>query len=365
VQASLLLLSTGLLVGVHAQSSTTGNITGTVRDPQGAAVPKAEVTITEEKTGASRTVTATEDGFYNATSLPAGFYTISTAPTGFKKTVSTGVELHVNENKTVNLDLQVGQVTETVTVTSESTPVELRSGEVSSLISEKQVTELPLNGRNYAQLALMVPGVSPVTQAGAGGAFATRGTGLNAGVDMSVNGNQSNSNLWTVDGVNNMDVGSNRTLLVFPSVDSIQEFRVERNSFSAEFGQAQGAVVNLITKGGSNDFHGTLFEFFRNDALNANNFFLNRAGQPKPELDYNNYGGNFSGPIVKNRVFFFWSEEWRRERRGVVLSSRVPTAAEKTGAFSARADCGREAGRLQRIVNRDPPARSCDLPKRT
>jgi len=334
VQASLLLLSIGLLVGVHAQSSTTGNITGTVRDPQGAAVPKAEVTITDEKTGVSRTISATDDGFYNATSLPAGIYTVSTAPAGFKKTLTTGVELHVNENKTVNLDLQVGQVTETVTVTSEAAPVELRSGEVSSLISEKQVTELPLNGRNYAQLALMVPGVSPVTQAGAGGAFATRGTGLNAGVDMSVNGNQSNSNLWTVDGVNNMDVGSNRTLLVFPSIDSIQEFRVERNSFSAEFGQAQGAVVNLITKGGSNDFHGSAFEFLRNDALNANNFFLNRAGQPKPQLEYNNFGGNFSGPIVKNRIFFFWSEEWRRERRGQVLSAKVPTAAEKTGDFS-------------------------------
>jgi hypothetical protein len=334
VQASLLLLSIGLLIGVHAQSSTAGNITGTVRDPQGAAVPKAEITITDEKTGASRTVTANEDGFYNVPSLPAGVYTLSTSPAGFKKTVTTGVELHVSENKTVNLDLQVGQVTEVVTVTSESTPVELRSGEVSSLISEKQVTELPLNGRNYAQLALMVPGVSPVTQSGAGGAFATRGTGLNSGVDMSVNGNQSNSNLWTVDGVNNMDVGSNRTLLVFPSVDSIQEFRVERNSFSAEFGQAQGAVVNLITKGGSNEFHGAAFEFFRNDSLNANNFFLNRAGQPKPQLDYNNFGGNFSGPIVKNRIFFFWSEEWRRERRGQVLSARVPTAAEKTGNFS-------------------------------
>ncbi len=334
LRASLLLLSIGLLVGVHAQSSTTGNITGTVRDPQGAAVPKAEVTILEEKTGASRTLTATDDGFYNATSLPAGIYTVSTAPTGFKKTVITGVDLHVNENKTVNLDLQVGQVTEIVTVTSESAPVELRSGEVSSLVSEKQVTELPLNGRNYAQLALMVPGVSPVTQAGAGGAFNTRGTGLDSGVDMSVNGNQSNTNLWTVDGVNNMDVGSNRTLLVFPSVDSIQEFRVERNSFSAEFGQAQGAVVNLITKGGSNDFHGSAFEFFRNDALNASNFFLNRSGQPKQQLKYNNYGGNFSGPIVKNRIFFFWSEEWRRERRGTVLSAHVPTAAEKTGDFS-------------------------------
>jgi hypothetical protein len=221
-----------------------------------------------------------------------------------------------------------------VNVSSEAETVDTRSGEISSLVSQKQVTELPLNGRNYAQLALMVPGVSPVTQAGAGGAFATRGTGLNSGVDVSVNGNQSNSNLWTVDGVNNMDVGSNRTLLVFPSIDAIQEFRVERNSFSSEFGQAQGAVINLITKGGTNDFHGSLFEFYRNDSLNANNFFLNRAGQPKGELKYNNFGGNFSGPIWKNKIFFFWSEEWRRERRGGTLSANVPTAAEKTGDFS-------------------------------
>jgi len=329
LQALLLLLSMGLLVGVHAQSSTTGNITGTVRDPQGAAVPKAEVTITEDKTGASRTVTASEDGFYNVASLPAGVYTVSTSPAGFKKTVVTAVDLHVNENKTVNLDLQVGAVTETVTVTSESAPVETRSGEVSSLISEKQVTELPLNGRNYAQLALMVPGVSPVTQAGAGGAFGTAGTGLDSHVDMSVNGNQSNANMWTVDGVNNMDVGSNATLLVFPSIDSISEFRVERNSFSAEYGQAQGAVINLITKGGSNDFHGAGFEFYRSDKLNATDFFLNQGGQPKAKLKYNNYGFNFSGPIKRNRIFFFWNEEWRRERRGVVLQGHVPTAAEK------------------------------------
>ncbi|HEX6042917.1 MAG TPA: carboxypeptidase regulatory-like domain-containing protein [Pyrinomonadaceae bacterium] len=334
LQALLLLLSIGLFAGVHAQSSTAGNITGTVRDQAGAAVANAEITILEEKTGATRTARTNDDGFYTAPGLPAGVYTISTAPTGFKKTVANGVQLHVSENLTVNLDLQVGQVTEVVTVTSEAAPVELRSGEVSSLVSEKQVTELPLNGRNYAQLALMVPGVSPVTQSGAGGAFATRGTGLNSGVDMSVNGNQSNANLWTVDGVNNMDVGSNRTLLVFPSVDSIQEFRVERNSFSAEFGQAQGAVVNLITKGGSNEFHGSLFEFFRNDSLNANSFFLNRAGQPKAQLEYNNFGGNFSGPIVKNRVFFFWSEEWRREDRGQVLSAMVPTALEKQGIFT-------------------------------
>src|SRR5205085_9733301 len=330
----VLVLVGAMFFTAYAQTTTVGTISGTVRDEKGAIVPKAEVSIQSEGTGTSRTVTSDDNGFYLAPSLPAGLYTISTAPRGFKKTMASGVDLHVAENRVVNLDLQVGQVTETVTVSSDASPVETRSGEISSLITEKQVTELPLNGRNYAQLALMVPGISPVTQAGAGGAFGTAGTGLNSGVDMSVNGNGSNANMWTVDGVNNMDVGSNRTLLVFPSIDSIQEFRVERNSFSAEYGQAQGAVINLVTKGGVNEFHGSAFEFFRNDALNANNFFLNRSGQPKPQLEYNNFGGNFSGPIVKNRVFFFWSEEWRRERRGTVLSAKVPTVAEKTGNFS-------------------------------
>ncbi|HKE60718.1 MAG TPA: carboxypeptidase regulatory-like domain-containing protein [Pyrinomonadaceae bacterium] len=331
----LIVLLIGACVGVvHAQTTTVATMSGTVRDQSGAAVPKAEVIIQQEGTGASRTVVADENGSFLATGLAPGRYTVSTAPTGFKKTQVTGIDLHVSENKIVNLDLQVGQVSETVTVTSDLAPVETRSGDVSSLISEKQVTELPLNGRNYSQLALMVPGVSPVTQAGAGGAFAATGTGLNGGVDMSVNGNGSNQNLWTVDGVNNMDVGSNRTLLVFPSIDTIQEFRVVRNSFSAEYGQAQGAVINLVTKGGSNDFHGTGFWFLRNDSLNANDFFLNKAGAPKGQLKYNNFGGNFSGPIWKNKIFFLWSEEWRFEDRGIALTGHVPTAGEKVGDFS-------------------------------
>jgi hypothetical protein len=327
--AVLLLLSFGFLNGVRAQSSTVGNISGTVRDPNGAAVPKAEVTIQEEKTGVSRKVTSDDDGFYSAPSMPVGNYIISTSPQGFKKTIVSSVELHVAENLTVNLNLEVGQMNETVTVTADTAQVETRTGNVSSLISEKQVTELPLNGRNYASLALMVPGVSPA------GNFAARGTGLDAGVDMAVNGNASNQNMWTVDGVNNMDVGSNRTLLVFPSIDSIQEFRVERNSFSAEFGQAQGAVINLITKGGGNQFHGALFGFLRDDSLNSTDFFLKRAGRPKAPLEYKNFGGNFSGPIIKERVFFFWSEEWRREKRGYTLGAVIPTDAERLGDFSS------------------------------
>ena len=327
--ALVLLWAIGLFIGVDAQTSTVGNISGTVRDPTGAVVPRAQVVIQEERTGFSRTVVSNDEGFYSAPSLPFGRYSVSTAPQGFKKTVSIGLDLHVNENLVVNLTLEIGLVSETVTVPNEAAPVETRSGEVSSLISEKQVAELPLNGRNYAQLVLMVPGVSPTNDN-----FTTRGTGLDSFVGASVNGNSSNQNLWTVDGVNNMDVGSNQTLLVYPSIDSIQEFRVERNSFSAEFGQAQGAVVNLITKGGTNQFHGTGFEFLRNDVLNAGDFFLNRAGQPKAALRYNNFGFNFNGPIKTNKAFFFWSEEWRRERRGLVRSARVPTAAEKLGDFS-------------------------------
>ena len=351
--ALLVLLGVGLLSGVHAQTSTVGSISGTVRDPQGAAIPGAEIVITEETTGQTRTVRTDEDGDYSAQSLPVGRYSVTVAPQGFKKTVATGVEVHVSDRVVVDLNLEVGQVTETVTVNDAAQLVETESGKVSSLVSEKQVTELPLNGRNYAALVTLVPGLSAPNE---GGAFGTRGTGLDSHVDVSVNGNQSNANMWTVDGVNNMDVGSNATLLVFPSIDSIAEFRVERNSFSAEYGQAQGAVINLVTKGGTNDFHGNLFGFFRNDKLNANDWFSNRAGNfgpndpggaagdpriPRAPLRYSNYGGNFNGPIIKNRVFFFWSEEWRRERRGTgPLTARVPTAQERIGDFSGAIHTG-------------------------
>jgi hypothetical protein len=355
LQALLLSLALGLFAGVHAQVSTVGSISGNVRDPKGAAVPNAEVTVTEESTRATRTVTTNEEGFYSIPSLPVGRYTVSAAPAGFKKTVNSGIELHIGDRLDVDLNLEVGAVGETVTVTGESSLVQTRNSDVSSLVTEKQITELPLNGRNYAQLVTLVPGISPVTQAGAGGAFGTGGTGLDSHVDRSVNGNGSNANMWTVDGVNNMDVGSNATLLVFPSIDSIQEFRVERNSFSAEYGQAQGAVINLITKGGGNEFHGGLFEFLRNDQLNASDFFNNSKGLPRPVLRYNNFGFNFSGPVVlpllgeggkklwkgKDRAFFFWNEEWRREVRGLVppIQSHVPTAAERIGDFSgARTD---------------------------
>jgi len=337
----VLLLNLTISVGVSAQTSTVGNISGVVQDPKGEVVPQAEVQIVNPSTNFSRTVKADESGFFSAPRLPVGRYTVTATASGFKRGQVENVDLHVNEDLTLNINLALGDMSEVVTIQGDQQVVETRSGSVSSLVSQKQVSELPLNGRNFAQLVLNVPGVSP-------GTFRTGGTGLDAGVDFSSNGNGSAENMWTVDGVNNMDVGSNETLLVFPSVDAIQEFRVERNSYGVEFGQAQGAVVNVITKGGGNQFHGTGWEFFRNDALNANDILLNSAGQPKPKLRYNNYGFNFNGPLYlprpgegnkpyisgKDKLFFFWSEEWRTEKRGTARSAKAPTAQEKVGDFS-------------------------------
>jgi Carboxypeptidase regulatory-like domain len=204
------LLSLSVTVAVQAQTSTVGSISGTVRDQKGGAVPKAPVVVKEERTGLSRTVTSDENGFFSVLSLPAGVYSVSATPQGFKKTVNEKIELHVSEDLAISLIVQVGEVSETIIVTGETSQVSTTGGDVSSLVSNKQVTELPLNGRNYAALVTMVPGVSTA------GSFAARGTGLDSNVDMAVNGNQSNANMWTVDGVNNMDVGSNATLLVFP-----------------------------------------------------------------------------------------------------------------------------------------------------
>ena len=175
-QAVFLLLCTVVVGGVHAQTSTVGTITGTVRDSNGAVIPKAEIVILEERTGFTRSVKTNEDGVYLAASLPLGRYTVTASPAGFKKTVNSGLNLHVNENLVANLTLEVGAMSDTVTVTADSVQVETRSGDVSSLIAEKQVTELPLDGRNYAALVTMVPGVSPAL----GGNFAVRGTGLDS-----------------------------------------------------------------------------------------------------------------------------------------------------------------------------------------
>lgn len=307
---------------------TTGTISGRVTDTTGAVIPGVEVTIANEQTGVRRTVVTNDAGLYTATQLPVGIYSVSASLTGFKRSEHSGIQLHVREEKVVDIVLEVGEVTETVTVQGGATEVELRSGEVSTLIQEQQVRELPLNGRSFVQLTLLVPGASVANNAN------TRNTGLLASVDISMSGSPANANMWLVDGVDNVDHGSGRTILVYPSVDSIAEFKVQRNSYGPEMSASGGAQINLVTKSGTNEFHGSVYEFFRNDSLNATNFFLNRGGEKKGKLRYNNFGYTVGGPIARDRAFFFWSQEWRVERRGVTRVSTVPTELERKGDFS-------------------------------
>jgi len=224
-----------------------------------------------------------------------------------------------------------------------------------------QVSQLPLNGRNFIELTTLMPG------AAVGGGFDNKNKGLLAGVDISFSGAPANANQWQVNGSNNNDQGSQRTILIYPSVDAIQEFKILRNSYGPEYGGAGGAQINLVTKAGGNQFHGDAYYFGRNDKLNAENFFLGQqkancvVGDPvcgkKNFLRRNDYGYTIGGPIKKDKLFFFWSEEWNRERRGQVRQAWIPTAPELGGDFTDLA--------AARIAAGADPAVNPDLTQKT
>lgn len=325
----VLLLCLFIIVPLSAQK-VTGTITGVVSDSAGAVVSGAEVSARNVANGEVRTVTTNSSGAYVLTDLPAGTYDVNIKQPNFKEYVSKGVQLNVASTATLNATLAVGSANEQVTVEANAVQVETSTGAVGNVIEGNQVKELPLNGRSFAQLTQLMPGVSPASN------FDSKHKGLEAGVDFSVNGNNTTGNLFLVDGVNNNDIGSQRTILVYPSIDAIQEFKILRNSYGPEYGQAMGAIVNIVTKGGTNQFHGGAYYFGRNDALNATDYFNNLNGTPKDKLRRNDYGYNLGGPIVKDKLFFFWSQEWNRELRGKLRSANVPTVAERNGDFSAQ-----------------------------
>lgn len=306
----------------------TGTISGEVTDQASALISGADVTVTNAGTGAARIVKTNSAGQYAVTDLTAGTYTVSVKQANFREYIAKNVELFVSSTATVNAMLTVGSASEQVTVEANAVQVETSSGTVGNVVEGSQVRELPLNGRSFAQLTQLMPGVSPAAN------FDSKHKGLEAGVDFSVNGNNTTGNVFVVDGVNNNDIGSNRTILIYPSIDAIQEFKILRNSYGPEYGQAMGAIINIVTKGGTNKFHGSAYYFGRNDALNATDYFNNLNGIGKDKLRRNDYGYNIGGPIVKDKLFFFWSQEWNRELRGAARSAGVPTVAEKNGDFS-------------------------------
>jgi hypothetical protein len=339
---------------------TTGTILGTVRDNTGAVVAGARITITEQSKGTSQAFVSDEGGSYNAPFLVPGTYQVTAEKEAFKKQLRSGVVLQVDQKARIDFTLEVGQVTETVSVTAAAPLVKSESSELGEVIEERAVRELPLNGRNFAQLVYLTPGVT----AGQIGENLSGASTFNprAGSNFNALGHHGNSNGWLVDGIDNNEYTFN-TVIVQPSIESVREFKVLTGVYSAEFGRGAG-VVSVSTKSGSNDLHGTLFNFLRNDKVDAKNYFA-AANVPKAPLRRNQFGAAVSGPFWlpkiyngRNRTFFFADFFGLREIRGLTFVNSVPTALVRAGNFS---QYERSPGNLIRVYDplttRADPAR--------
>ena len=340
MRAIQLVLATGLLVAATGilSAQDTGSISGTVRDNTGAIIADAAVTISNGAEGIERKTSTNGDGDYLVAGLPRGNYDLTIASTGFKKFEAKGVVLLIAQKVRVDALLSVGEITTAVEVLGGSVAqVETESSELAGTVTSKQISQLVLNGRNFTQLVTLVPGVSNQTGQDEGT------VGVYGSVAMSINGGRTEYNNWEIDGGDNMDNGSNGTLNVYPNVDAIAEVRVLTSSYGAQYGRNGSGTIETVTKSGSSAFHGDLFEFLRNEDFNANNYFSNAGGTPRPEYRKNDYGYTVGGPVYipklynthKDKTFFFFSEDWRRELvPGQIFNQLVPSAAERTGNFS-------------------------------
>ncbi len=312
---TVLLLATSTLLG-----QGTATIYGRVIDASGAGVPGVEVITRNVNTNLTRSVLSDEAGNYVVPLLPVGIYEVSAELAGFKKYVEQNIRLQINENRQVKIELQVGERTETVTVLAEAVQVDTRSGTVQEIVDAERIVELPLNGRNILQLQRLVPG---------SGGVAGQGQAQNESV--SINGSRTNSNNYTLDGADNHDPYFN-TPSVFPNPDALQEFSIQTSSYSAAGGRNAGATMNAVTKSGTNNFRGTLFEFLRNEKFNARNFFANDT----PPFKRNQFGGTLGGPIVRDKTFFFFAYQGLRERSAPgAQTAIVPTAEQRKGDLSS------------------------------
>src|ERR1035438_5097573 len=317
--ASLLILLASLVPTSLAQSSSTGAITGTTIDPSGAIVVGVEITATNDANGDVRTTASTSGGGFFFPLWSPGSYTLKTSKAGFKELVRTGVLVTVTETVRANLQLQIGKVSETITVTGETELLKTEDSALGEVTNARAILSLPLASRNYTQIIGLSPGVSSeVTNATALG----RGTGSDAaGANgFSAHGASTNDNNYQVNGVEVNDLMGSGSLsggVAVPNPDSIQEFKVQTGQYDASYGRNAGANVDLVTKTGGNQVHGSLFEFFRNDDLNANTYFQNKNQQPRGVFKQNQFGGSLGGHIVKDKLFYFGSYQGTRQRNGL------------------------------------------------
>jgi hypothetical protein len=324
------LLAVFLPVRVAAQA-VSGTILGAVKDPSGAVVANAQVSITNANTGLIRNVTSDNAGNYLCPLLPPGIYAVSAEAPGFKRVTLTNIELQIDQKARVDVMLEVGAVSETVNVQSATPLVSTDTSELGAVVNEKQILQLPLNGRDFVHLTRVIPGVLrgiPGANIDGAGSLAWR-----MSASFSANGNRTRDNNFLLDGVDNNETWLN-SVVVFPSVDALQEFKVQTSTYSAEFGRSSGGVVNIHIKSGTNDLHGSAFEFLRNDKLDANDLFNNKNGRAKPPFRQNQFGATLGGPIRKDRTFFFMDYQGWRRREAQTYLSNVPSLAMRRGDFS-------------------------------
>ena len=361
--ASYLFIALAIIFSFNLPASaqeTTGTLSGTVRDSSGAVVPGATVTIMDASKNdiVVRTMMTSDDGVFSAPNLISSVYTVTVEASNFKKSVNTEVKLDVGARRNLDVTLEAGNITETVTVQADALSVNLSTPTSSTVINGDQVREIPINNRNFVQLVALAPGVSSnlADQVYVG---TTNPNGEANTINLAVNGARSSQNTFTVDGADITDRGSNLTIQAYPSVDSIGEFQVLRSLYPAESGRSGGGQVNIVTRSGTNQFRGSLFEFVRNEKLNANRYFDNQTfplgrdanGKAiRAPFRYNNFGGVIGGPVYffnfgerdssdgmfrkYEKTFFFFSSELRRDIRFPSLTSTVPSASLRAGIFS-------------------------------
>jgi len=325
----LLILAGMCGVAFPAWAQVAGSITGTVSDATGAVLPNAGVAVLAPETGIVRRTTTNSAGEYLATGLREGSYRVTVTAPGFKTSVAKGVVLRVGENIRRDVKLAVGEASvEVVVEGSAAGTIETQSSELSTTIDAAQISELVLNGRSFAQLVMLTPGVSDQTGQD------EAGVGPTGSVSYAINGGRNEYNNWEIDGGDVMDSGSMANLNVFPSVDALEQVQVLTSSYDAEYGRSGSGTIEAVTKSGTNAFHGEAFEFVKNQAFNSR-YYFNEPGEPIGAFHKNDFGYLVGGPIKRNKLFFFWSQEFRREEVPGFYQSLLPTNAERAGDFSA------------------------------
>ena len=307
-----------------AAQQITGSIRGTVSDPAGAAVWGASVSAIQIETGLTRTSATGRAGEYVLLELPVGHYRLEAAAKGFQSYIQQGITVDVNQTATIPVRLAVGTQSQKIEVQADAQLIQTTVTSLGKTVNERDVLELPLNGRNFSELGLLQPGVAPLTPG-----LREAGGSLRDGQAYAVNGQRPESNNFMIDGANNFN-GVDEGFVLKPPLDAITEFKILTHNANPEFGDALGSTTNIITRSGTNEFHGSLWEFLRNDAFDATNYFA-KSTEP---LKQHQFGGRFGGPIVKDRTFFFGYYEGFRNHQGETVQSTVPSVAERNGDFS-------------------------------